>query len=162
VPTLPTLRPAVIPDWSTSELDEWRPLAIDARAIAVSAGLGKGFDTLLAEARELIDHDYHETIESRLGSRRFARALVTVWAGDHDRARRSMTPNLLDALVAGRSESPSRLVATALAGAFLEHFDRFDQWRTGLVDAVRGAVVRLVRSVPERNRLIPIEGVVGV
>ncbi|MBD7996993.1 EH signature domain-containing protein [Oerskovia gallyi] len=144
-----------LPGWPVGSFDSWDRLTSRAQRLTARAGTGLQFDLLLAEVRRLIDSGRIDLLSARLPERRFARAVVTVWSEDRERARASMTPAVVSLLVDSQTPRPSRLLVAALASMFLTHFDRLDSWSPGLFEATSTAVERAVTQVPVRRTRAP-------
>ncbi len=140
-----------LPGWPVGSFDSWDRLTDRAQRLTARAGTGRQFDLLLAEVRHLIDSGRIDLLSARLSERRFARAVVTVWSEDRERARASMTPAVVSLLVDSQAPRPSRLLVAALASMFLTHFDRLDSWSPGLFEATSTAVERAVTQIPVRR-----------
>ena len=140
-----------LPGWPAESFDSWDRLTVRAQRLTARAGTGRQFDLLLTEVRHLIDARRIDLLSARLTERRFARAVVTVWSEDRERARASMTPGLVALLVDSQAPRPSRLLVAALASMFLMHFDHLDSWSPGLFGATSTAVERAVTQIPVRR-----------
>lgn len=140
-----------LPAWPEETASDWESLSRRASALAGRVGAGPGFSDDLKLVRSLIDVQDYQGIEQRLPSMRFARALASVWAHEPERAWSSIRPDLVPGLVHARRQAPSRLLLLTIAQVFFTYFDQLDQPRSGVVDAVRQALLDGLRMRTELN-----------
>jgi hypothetical protein len=144
-----------LPDWDESSRSSWTELVARASRQRRDAGGGRTFTVLMDEIRTAIDRGEIDTIVSRLHERRVARALVSVWTHDVERARVSMTPDLVTSVVERQDPHPTRMLVRALVDLLLRHFDLLDTWTAGLFDATSEATRRAASlTPPARGRLL--------
>lgn len=141
-----------LPHWPESMTGSWTGLVARASRQRREAGGGRAFGVLMDEIRAAIDHGEIDAIVTRLHERRVARALVSVWSRDVERARVSLTPDLVRAVVERQDPHPSRLLVRALVDLVLRHFDLLDSWTAGLFDATSAAARRAARLAPPPRR----------
>ncbi len=142
-----------LPQWPDTALGSWTGLVARASRQRREAGGGRGFVALMDEIRAAIDRGEIDAIVSRLHERRVARALVSVWSHDVERARVSMTPDLVRQVVDRQDPHPSRLLVRALVDLLLRHFDLLDSWTAGLFDATSAATRRAATLAPAPRRV---------
>ena len=140
--------PLLLPPWSDQVRHAWEERATRAADLSASAGVGRNFGQLVAQARELLRAGDLLGLDHRLTERRFARAVITAWLDDASLARATVSPATIRSLSDG---ALSRLTTIAAASLFFTHFDRLDTWHRGLFDAVRDLVRRAVTAQPSRH-----------
>lgn len=143
--------------WSEADTERWGALSNSATMLARKAVRGERFDRLLLEVRRLLATDQIDKVRAHLTSRRFARAVVTVWRDDAELAERTLRRALLDDLLSAQQERTSRLLLLALVDLHLQHFETLDRWEQGLFAfigrSLRTAVGALPRSQGSKDLL---------
>lgn len=134
--------------WSEVDTKQWLALGNSATLLARKAARGERFDRLLQEVRHLLDTNQIDEVRARLSSRRFARAVVTVWRDDSALAERTLRSSLLSELVAAQQERPSRLLVLTLVDLHLQHFETLDLWEQGLFAFVGNSLRTAVAALP--------------
>ncbi|PCC43165.1 EH signature domain-containing protein [Brevibacterium aurantiacum] len=126
--TLPSTKPTIL-RWSEQELSAWEKLSTDAEAMSHRVD-NPGLSTETSQqARTVLDSEHPER-HPELANRKICRAVVTLWAGDLRLARDTMRVPILQTVC--ENGSFTRLFTFALANLYFTHFDRLDDWDTGL------------------------------
>lgn len=141
---LPPVR-AELPAWSERTAERWKALETRANVLATRAGTGRRFDALVDEARRMLEDGDPELL-SRVSQRRFARAVVTVWAADPALAARTTTSDLLAALRPSTDRRPSRLTVVTTVLFLLKHYTVLDEWRPGLFAELAATIRAMVAA----------------
>lgn len=121
------LRPAVIPDftWPTRAIASWEMLTDSARTAKGGAGQGDAFELTKQKLLTAADHrEAKARIAALLGKRVTARALTALWVEDETFRSKTLTPDLLDKLVASQRSELTRLTLSNLCALFLGCFDQ--------------------------------------
>lgn len=151
--TLVLPRPVfALSSWPEDVASTWQERSARARGITRRTGTGRRQQAVVDEARRLLVGGSPDVLRGQLAERRFARAVVQLWALDHDLARRTMSTTLLESLrPSGRR--PSRVMTLTLGDLLLDRFDLLDAWRPGLLAALADVVRDLVAALPARPDL---------
>ncbi len=137
-----------LPAWDSQDLAHWDVLTARSAHLERRAGAGPSFEAQVDLARHLIDTRAWNRMRSRFASRLFSRAVIAVWYRDPERARVSMTPEVVKDLAAAQRPSPSPLFLTELAQVFLHYFDHLETWWPQLFTTVTGALHYGVQRAP--------------
>ncbi len=143
---LPPARADQLAGWSERALTGWSRLEERASVLAAHAGTGRRFDELVQEARGLLDALDRDLPHRMTAEPRFARAVVTAWAGDRDLCERTMTSELVEMLRPVEGRRPSRLAVITTTSLLLAHFDALDEWRPGLFATLAATIRAMVAA----------------
>lgn len=134
--------------WDETSVSTWRSLSERAERLTVTAGTGRHFESVLAEARRLLLSGDTEGVAARIRDRRFSRAIATVWHESDDVARATFVAPVLRLY---EDANPSRLTTVLLCSLLLKYFDTLDRWEPGLFTVATKVVSHAVDGQTHRN-----------
>lgn len=133
-----------LPKWPEHTLKIWEDLAVKLERTARSAGRSDYFEEAKKILRLLSQQKQFKKIIAKLGSRLYARALVSLWLEEPGERKNSLVEKMLDGLVE-RQQRLSVLTLTCLIKLYFQEFDYLDD-TDRREDAIREKLARVIEG----------------